>query len=64
MTIERTIYLVACVAKKRAGVMEAQDLYASEWFLRARAFVERAQSPWFILGPIRTSRATEAHRAI
>lgn len=49
MTTGRTIYLVSCVAKKRTEAMDAKDLYASEWFLRARAFVERAQSPWFIL---------------
>ena len=49
MTDGRTIYLVSCVGKKRTDAMEAKDLYASEWLLRARAFLERTQSPWFIL---------------
>jgi hypothetical protein len=46
---EQTIYLVSCVGKKRPATTQAKDLYASEWFFRARAFVERTSSPWFIL---------------
>jgi hypothetical protein len=45
----QAIYLVSCVGKKRAEATQAKDLYASEWFFRARAFVERTGSPWFIL---------------
>lgn len=45
----QTIYLVSCVGKKRDLPTQAKDLYASEWFFRARAFVERARCPWFIL---------------
>jgi hypothetical protein len=44
-----TIYLVSCVAKKRDHSAPAQDLYTSEWFRRARAYVERTGSRWFIL---------------
>lgn len=43
------IYLVACVAKKRVSNYMAQDLYISEWFKKARAYVESKGKPWFIL---------------
>jgi hypothetical protein len=46
---DQTIYLVSCVGKKRTDTAKAKDLYASEWFFRARAFVERTGCPWFIL---------------
>lgn len=46
---EQAIYLVSCVGKKRGHAAEAKDLYASEWFIRARAFVERSGGDWFIL---------------
>ena len=41
MAIDQTIYLVSCVGKKQAAATEAKELYASEWFFRARAFVGR-----------------------
>jgi hypothetical protein len=43
------VYLVSCVSKKRKGPCEARDLYISEWFLKARAYVEATHSPWRIL---------------
>lgn len=43
------IYLVACVAAKRASPTAAKDLYISVWFQKARRFVERTGAPWFIL---------------
>lgn len=49
MESNQTIYLVSCVGKKNVDPSQAKDLYASEWFFRARAFVERAGCPWFIL---------------
>ena len=49
MASDQTIYLVSCVGKKRADAAQAKDLYASEWFYRARAFVEHSRCPWFIL---------------
>lgn len=49
MSCDQTIYLVSCVGKKRATASQAKELYTSEWFLRARAHVERAGCPWFIL---------------
>jgi hypothetical protein len=42
-------YLVSCVGSKRPSVAKAKDLYVSDWFLKARAYVERADAPWFIL---------------
>ena len=44
-----TIYLVACVAKKAAYAMPAREIYQSEWFQRARAFVESTGAEWRIL---------------
>ncbi|MBM4042952.1 MAG: hypothetical protein FJ290_31065 [Planctomycetes bacterium] len=45
----RTIYLVACVSEKKQGSHAAKDSYDSAWFKKARAYVERQKSPWFIL---------------
>ena len=44
-----TTYLVACVGKKCGHAMPAKELYLSDWFGRARAFVERHEGRWFIL---------------
>ena len=43
------LYLVACVKRKRDARMPARDLYASPWFRKARACVERTGRPWAIL---------------
>jgi hypothetical protein len=42
-------YLVSCVRKKLSGLASAKDLYVSEWFRRARRYVEAKGGPWFIL---------------
>ena len=44
-----TIYLVSCVSKKRTTPSPARELYVSDWFLKARDYVESTGSPWFIL---------------
>lgn len=44
-----TVYLVSCVAKKQCYACKAGDLYVSEWFRKARAYVEATRAPWFIL---------------
>jgi hypothetical protein len=44
-----TVYLVSCVSKKRTTPSAARDLYVSDWFLKARDYVESTRSPWFIL---------------
>jgi cytoplasmic iron level regulating protein YaaA (DUF328/UPF0246 family) len=44
-----TVYLVSCVSKKRTTPIPARDLYISDWFLKARDYVESTGSPWFIL---------------
>lgn len=41
--------LVSCVSKKLPCPAPAKDLYVSQWFLKARAFVESRRWPWFIL---------------
>jgi hypothetical protein len=43
------LYLVACVSVKRSRPLPAQDLYCSDWFLKARAYVEKRRARWFIL---------------
>lgn len=43
------IYLVSCVGKKHDRAMPAKDLYASEWFCKAREYVERRSGVWYIL---------------
>jgi hypothetical protein len=44
-----TLALVSCVSMKRPEPSLARDLYLSPWFLKARAYVESTNSPWFIL---------------
>lgn len=46
---QRTIYLVSCVSKKRQTICAARDLYISDWFVKARNYVESTGSTWFIL---------------
>lgn len=43
------IFLVSCVEQKLPYAAAARDLYTSEWFLKARRYVEAQQAPWFIL---------------
>ncbi len=43
------IYLVSCVAKKRAYSKSAKDLYLSTWFVSARDRITREGVPWYIL---------------
>ena len=41
--------LVSCVSKKLPCPAPAKGLYVSQFFLKARAFVESRRWPWFIL---------------
>ena len=43
------VYLVSCVSKKLPRRARARDLCVSTWFEKARAYVERTGSRWFIL---------------
>jgi hypothetical protein len=45
----KTLYLVSCVSKKEEYATEARDIYISPWFKKARAYVEKVGSEWFIL---------------
>lgn len=47
-----TIYLVACAKRKGAAPAAARDLYASDWFRSARAYVEAERRRWFILSAL------------
>jgi hypothetical protein len=49
MPDDSTVYLVSCVSKKRASPSLAKDLYLSDWFLKARRYVEATGCQWFIL---------------
>jgi hypothetical protein len=44
-----TVYLVSCVSQKREQACEARDLYVSEFFRKARRYVETSGCPWFVL---------------
>jgi len=44
-----TVCLVSCVGSKRAEPAPARDLYQSDWFIKARRYVEAMGCPWFIL---------------
>ena len=43
------IWLVACVKGKRGAPAPAKDLYLSDWFRKARRYVEQSGGAWFIL---------------
>ncbi|ACB69111.1 conserved hypothetical protein (plasmid) [Burkholderia ambifaria MC40-6] len=43
------LYLISCVAKKRDRAVPAKDLYVSEWFCKAREYVESRSGIWYIL---------------
>jgi cytoplasmic iron level regulating protein YaaA (DUF328/UPF0246 family) len=47
--MQGTVCLVSCVSKKRNAPCEAQALYQSVWFQKARAYVEAKGMPWYIL---------------
>lgn len=44
-----TCYLVSCVGQKASAPTEAVALYTSDWFKKARGYVEASGAPWFIL---------------
>ncbi len=46
------VYLVACVGQKRPTPARARDLYQSDWFKKARAYVEAQGGRWFILSAL------------
>lgn len=43
------MYLVACGKQKRSEAAPAASLYRSDWFQKARAYVEARNCPWYIL---------------
>ena len=45
----KIVCLLSCVSRKRDHPMAAKDLYVSDWFVKARAYVEQAGDEWFIL---------------
>lgn len=44
-----SLYLVSCVKDKSTGPLPARELYTSDWFRKARSYVDRKGQPWFIL---------------
>jgi cytoplasmic iron level regulating protein YaaA (DUF328/UPF0246 family) len=45
----QVIYLVSCVSSKADRPCQARDLYQSEWFRRAKRYVESKGTTWYIL---------------
>lgn len=43
------LYLVSCVSQKSGAAAPARDLYQSDWFRKARAYVEALGARWMIL---------------
>jgi hypothetical protein len=43
------MYLVSCVSTKKSRPCPARELYCSDWFLKARAYVEAQGAEWFVL---------------
>lgn len=46
------IALVSCVSKKLEGIHKAKDLYISDWFKKAKAYVDKNNNiydSWYIL---------------
>ena len=43
------VYLVACVSQKLDRRAPAADLYRSDWFRKARTYVEETGGRWYIL---------------
>jgi len=41
--------LVPCVGQKASSACSAKNLCLSDWFVKARRYVEAAGGPWFIL---------------
>lgn len=46
---DHRLHLVACTAIKATTPQPAADLYRSDWFTKARAYVEAIGAPWLIL---------------
>jgi len=48
----KTVYLISCVAQKAKTRRPAEELYISDWFRKARSYVESRIGPqdrWYIL---------------
>jgi hypothetical protein len=47
-----TLYLVSCVGQKCDTPAPAAELYTSQWFKLARAYVEAQGAPWRVLSAL------------
>lgn len=45
----RKVFLVSCVSKKMDESCAAKDMYQSDWFKKARAYVVSQEGTWYIL---------------
>ena len=48
----KTVYLISCVSEKRESERPAEEIYCSDWFNKARAYVVQNLKPedeWYIL---------------
>lgn len=44
-----TICLVSCVGQKQSKATKASDIYISDWFRKAKTYIETVGGSWFIL---------------
>jgi hypothetical protein len=44
-----SIAFISCVGKKKPRRAKAKDLYQSDWFKKARRYVEQNEMSWYIL---------------
>lgn len=43
------IALISCVSKKKLGTHKAEDLYISDWFIKAKQYIKQNYKEWYIL---------------
>jgi len=43
------IALVSCVSKKQLGIHKAEELYISDWFIKAKKYIKQNYNEWYIL---------------
>lgn len=48
----KKVFLVSCVSAKNSKSCVAKELYISDWFRKAKSYVEKSHSDWFILSAL------------
>jgi len=50
--VTSSVYLIACVSQKLDHRAAAADLYRSDWFRKARTYVEEMGERWYVLSAV------------